>query len=102
MEDIPGWKPFKNVDPSMTQTTFEDAVRSVESWLRDVQNLKEGADFLVRAAGAWTEFYVRVERYDALVEAYAAHVLEQAGGEAAFNQKNAFKYPLSHKRGLGK
>ena len=36
MEEMPGWKPFKNVDPSMTETNLESAVDSVEAWLRDV------------------------------------------------------------------
>jgi hypothetical protein len=102
MEELAGWKPFRNVDPSMTQSTFEDAVNSVESWLRDVQKLKEGQDYLKRAAGAWTEFYVREERYEALLQAYVAHIVQKAGGEAEFNVKNSFKYPASHKRGLGK
>ena len=100
MEELPGWKPFRNVDPSMTQTTLESAVHSMEAWLRDVQKLKEGLDYVKRSAGAWTEFQVRETLYDALVEAYVAYTLQKAGGEAAFNQENAYKYPLSHQSGV--
>jgi|SRR6185295_18395486 len=102
MDELPGWKPFRNVDPSMTETSLDDAVQALEKWLRDVQKLKEGVGYLKKAAGAWTSFYVREERFNDLVEAYATQVLNQAGGEAAFNEKNAFKYPQSHRRGLGK
>jgi hypothetical protein len=100
MEELTGWKPFRNIDPSMTGTTLEAAVQAMESWLRDVQRLKEGIDYLKRSAGAWTEFHVREDRYDALVNAYVAYVFEQAGGEAAFNLENSFKYPLSYGRGV--
>jgi hypothetical protein len=100
MEELPGWKPFKNVDPSMTEATLEGAVQSLETWLRDVQNLKEGEDYVKRVAGAWTEFHVREPLHDALVEAFTAHILKQAGGEAAFNLKNSFKYPQSHGRSV--
>ena len=100
MEERAGWKAFRNVDPSMTGSTLEVAVEAVETWLRDIQHLKEGLDYLKHCAGAWTEFHVREERYDALVEAYVAYTLQQAGGEAGFNQQNAFKYPLSHARGV--
>ena len=102
MEELAGWKPFRNVDPSMTESPFEEAVQSVETWLRDVQKLKEGVDYLKRAAGAWTEFYVREARFEELTQAYVAYVVQQAGGEAEFNVKNSFKYPSSHRRGLGK
>jgi hypothetical protein len=100
MEEMPGWKPFRNVDPSMTETPLESAVDSMEIWLRDVQKLTEGRDYLKRSAGAWTEFHVREDRYDSLVEAYVAYTLQQAGGEAAFNVQNAFKYPASPSRGV--
>jgi len=100
MEELTGWKPFRNVDPSMTETTLDNAVESMESWLRDIQKLKEGLDYVKRSAGAWTEFHVREERYDALVEAYVAYTLQKAGGEAAFNLQNSFKYPQSHGRGV--
>ncbi|HLY11018.1 MAG TPA: hypothetical protein VKW04_17080 [Planctomycetota bacterium] len=84
----------------MTETALESAVESLECWLRDVQRLKEGLDYQKRTAGAWTEFHVREERYVSLVEAYVAYTLEKAGGEAAFNLRNSFKYPLSHARGV--
>jgi len=100
MEEMTGWKPFRNVDPSMTGTTLEAAVLAMETWLRDIQRLKEGLDYRKRSAGAWTEFHVREDRYDHLVEAYVAYVFEKAGGEAAFNEENSFKYPLSHGRGV--
>lgn len=100
MEEMTGWKPFRNVDPSMTGTPGDTAIQSMECWLRDIQKLKEGIDYLKRSAGAWTEFHVREDRYDALVEAYVAYTLQAAGGEAAFNLQNAFKYPLSHERGV--
>ncbi len=100
MEEMTGWKPFRNVDPSMTGTPVDTAIQSMECWLRDIQKLKEGVDYLKRSAGAWTEFHVREDRYDALVEAYVAYTLQEAGGEAAFNLQNAFKYPLSHARGV--
>ena len=70
MEELTGWKPFRNVDPSMTETTLDNAVESMESWLRDIQKLKEGLDYVKRSAGAWTEFHVREECYDALVPWY--------------------------------
>ncbi|HEV3028848.1 MAG TPA: hypothetical protein VG457_14815, partial [Planctomycetota bacterium] len=73
MEEMPGWKPFRNVDPSMTGTTLEAAVQGMETWLRDIQKLKEGLDYVKRSAGAWTEFHVREDRYDKLVEAYVAY-----------------------------
>lgn len=100
MEELPGWKPFMNIDPSMTGTTLESGVRSMETWLRDVQNLKEGRDYLKRAAGAWTEFQVTEHLHDDLVESRVAYQLEQAGGEAAYNISNSFKYPVSHRRGV--
>jgi len=100
MDEMTGWVPFRNIDPSMTGTTLEAAVESMEVWLRDVQKLKEGRDYLKRSAGAWTEFHVREERYESLVEAYVAYTLAAAGGEAAFNVQNAFKYPPSHGRNV--
>lgn len=100
MEELPGWKPFMNIDPSMTETTLECGVRSMEAWLRDVQKLKEGKDYVKRVAGAWTEFQVAEDLHDVLVESHTAYLLSQAGGEAAFNLRNSFKYPLSHGRGL--
>jgi len=100
MEEMPGWKPFRNVDPSMTETGFDAAVDSMESWLRDTQGLAEGRDYRKRSAGAWTEFQVREDLYNSLVEAYVAHTLQKAGGEADFNLQNAHKYPLSHERGV--
>jgi hypothetical protein len=100
MEDLLGWKPFRNVDPSMTGTTLEDAVEQTESWLRDVRFLEESKGYLKRVAGAWTEFQVREDLHDALVEAYVEYTLKQAGGEAAFNTRNAFRYPVSHGRGV--
>lgn len=100
MEDILGWKPFRNVDPSMTETAPEGAVELTESWLRDIRSLEEGKGYLKRVAGAWTEFLVRENLHDDLVEAYVEYTMERAGGESAFNLRNAFKYPLSHSRGL--
>jgi hypothetical protein len=100
MEEMPGWKPFRNVDPSMTETGFDDAVASMEAWLHDIQGLREGRDYQKRSAGAWTEFQVREDLYNSLVEAYVAYTLKKAGGEADFNVQNAHKYPLSHERGV--
>ena len=100
MEELPGWKPFKNIDPSMTGTPLETGVLSMEEWLRDVQKLKEGKDYLKRVAGAWTEFQVTEALHDALVESHVAYTMNLAGGEAAFNVSNAYKYPLSHGRGV--
>lgn len=99
MEELPGWKPFRNVDPSMTETEQDAAVLGMEAWLR-AQKLQEGRDYIKREAGAWTEFYVREERHSDLVEAYAAFTVEQAGGEAGFNVRNSFKYPQSHATGV--
>ena len=100
MEELPGWKPFRNIDPSMTVTPFETGVLSMEAWLRDVQHLKEGRDYRKRVAGAWAEFQVTEVLHDALVVSHVAYLLNQAGGEAAFNLSNAYKYPLSHGRGV--
>jgi hypothetical protein len=100
MEELLGWKPFRNVDPSMTETTQESVVLSIEAWLCDVQHLVEGKDYLKRVAGTWTEFQIREDLHDALVDAYVTYAMTQAGGEAAFNLKNAYKYPLSHARGV--
>jgi hypothetical protein len=100
MEEITGWKPFRNIDPSMTGTTLEIAVDSMESWLREIQKLREGVDYRKRSAGAWTEFHVREDRYESLVEAHVAYTLQAAGGEATFNMANAYKYPCSHPSGV--
>jgi hypothetical protein len=100
MEELAGWKPFKNVDPSMTDTTLECGVQSIEAWLRDVEHLQEGKDYVKRLAGAWTEFHVTEDLHDALVASYVAYLMNQAGGEAEFNLRNAYKYPLSHGRGV--
>jgi hypothetical protein len=90
MEVMLGWTPFRNVDPSMTETTVEIKVKAVEAWLRDIQHLEEGKHYLKRVAGAWTEFHVAEGLHEALVEAYVSYTLEQAGGEARFNLRNAF------------
>ena len=62
--------------------------------------MEEGKGYLKRVAGAWTEFHVPADLHEALVEAYVAFAMEQAGGEGAFNLRNAYKYPLSHRRGV--